>query len=273
MWDVCLIMKRVILAQAGFSSSLEYSLSLIKKAGFDGVFFTMQGALLSEYYINKAYEQNLFVEALHLPYSEDRKIINDLWANNSYAKDALKTLLSGIDLAYNNKIEKVILHASNGYAPPPMTREGINNFKIIAGYCYERGIMLTIENIKKMLYVERLLNDLSDYDIKFCFDIGHARAFTKNLYSKDWSNLFKKVGCVHIHDNYGNKDLHLIPGMGDIKYNRILKDLFKNESLNFTLELYYTGREELYKNITEFQFYKYAYDSIEKLLKEKNENT
>lgn len=255
-----------ILAQSGFDISIEKTAQIICEAGFDGVFLSLNQGEIKSKDVETYKKYGLNIETLHLPYNTPFRLIDELWSNGEYKDYAINVLRQGIDFAYQQGIDTVILHASSGQNPPPITPIGISNFETIADYCLRRQVVLAIENIRRVDYVEVLLTNLIAPNVKFCFDIGHANAFTHNLYSYNWDTLFKKLHCIHIHDNNGIEDQHLIPGMGNIQFDRIVPDLMKyNPTINATLELYYHGREQFYKNMSATNFFQKAYAELKRI--------
>lgn len=258
-------MKKYILAQTGRCINLEDEIKNIAEAVFDGVFLTINQQDLHSNDIKLIRTFGLDIETLHLPYNRPFNLINSLWETGN-AEQAKLILKKGIMLASRNNIQAVVLHASSGYNPPSITDNAIDNFIDIAKYCKSLDVKLTIENIKSMEHLRGLMNVLSLEDVKLCFDLGHANAFTHNLYTDEWNDFLNKVYCMHVHDNDGVNDLHLIPGMGNIKYREILEKILSyNNSINLTLEIYYAGREKFYGEKTISDFYREAYKAAQKL--------
>lgn len=261
-------MKKYILAQpGGFPCSIKDNLIAIKEAGFDGVFFSLEYNGLSSEDIEYARTLGLDVETIHLPYSSG--LITNLWSEEKDAKNSINQLKECVDFAYLNKVKTVILHTVSGYNCPGPNEYGLNNYRQIAEYCKQKGIVLALENNKSLKHLEYLLENLDEFDnVRLCFDIGHANAFTKNLKLEIWDKVLDKVHCLHIHDNDGISDSHLIPFMGTIDIKSWLK-IFrkKNPNINLTLETYCMDRKQFYGELTVQEFYKKAYDAAVELLK------
>lgn len=254
-----------VLLQAGFNNGISESISAVKKAGFKNVFLTLNSDI-TEKEIVEVVESGLLIDNLHLPYNEPYKFLNSLWMRDEETKKAIDILKRCIDIASHNSIGTVVIHASSSKKPPEMSAAGLANFYDLAEYCRTKNIVMAIENIKRIDYVEYLLTNLPLPNVKFCFDIGHANAFTKNLYSHNWDFLLRHLHCVHLHDNDGKSDLHLIPGMGNIKWDFVVPKLKgSKKDLILTAEVYYKGRESFYPNITEDEFYSKIYNSLKKI--------
>lgn len=99
----------------------------------------------------------------------------------------------------------------------------------------EYGVNLAVENLPEMWLtlcsepedIEYLTNEVG---LDFCLDIGHA-------YIADSLEEFLNFSPVnvHIHDNEGDKDLHLPLGEGEINLKRVLRSL-KNFKGNYVIE-------------------------------------
>ena len=90
--------------------------------------------------------------------------------------------------------------------------------------------MITVKEVKKL--VRAIDNPL----LKVCLDTGHANVFHDDL-AADVRLLGNDLATLHVHDNKGNWDQHLIPYMGNIKWDEFLSAL-KEIGYNgcFTLE-------------------------------------
>jgi len=253
----------------GFKESFYEIIDTIKEVGFDGVFLSCEETDLTGNEIEYVKNKGLDIETLHLQYNKPRRFILDLQDNNNLKDDALNILKRNIDLAYKYDIKKVVMHSSSGKTPTRLNNTNINNYIEIVEYCKQKDITICFENIRVSEYQDDLLNYFKDYDnVKACFDIGHANAFTKDLNTKDYSNTFKRLGCVHIHDNDGTFDYHIIPGMGNIDFVKHFKNILKyTNNFNYTLELYlHDDNKMCYKSdMTVKEFYTKAFNAISKI--------
>lgn len=77
--------------------------------------------------------------------------------------------------------------------------------------------------VEEELY--RVLNYFTDSHVTCCWDFGHA----KLTYEDDQAAAIRKMGsrisCVHVHDNYYEKDLHLLPFLGLAKWKELMEAL------------------------------------------------
>ena len=104
-----------------------------------------------------------------------------------------------------------------------MNEEFLGN---LADYAKGYGITVCFENmpftvfpIATVDHCLEMLNRLGRDNLKICLDTGHAAIFE----GSDLSGLVRKIGsrleAVHIHDNMGKEDEHLIPGDGIIDWD------------------------------------------------------
>ena len=90
--------------------------------------------------------------------------------------------------------------------------------------------MSTVKEVKK------LIKEINHPLFKACLDTGHANVFHDNL-ADDVRLLGDDLATLHVHDNKGNWDQHLIPYMGNINWEDFLSALKEIEYKGaFTLE-------------------------------------
>ena len=100
-------------------------------------------------------------------------------------------------------------------------------------------------------------------NIGLCFDSGHNHAHFKD--ELDLKRFKNKIFAVHLHDNKGELDEHLLPFDGTINWNKVIKDLKDNNYDGpITLELCYRNE---YLNMSMEDFYKKGYEIAKKLEK------
>ncbi len=116
--------------------------------------------------------------------------------------------------------------------------DGITRFwKKIADGILDCGSQLVLENVYEH-YPEDILplfESLKDYDVGLCFDVGHMNVYSKTGL-EDWlEKLGPFIKQFHLHDNNGDRDLHLPPGQGDIDFFAVFNFIKKNKPI-LTLE-------------------------------------
>jgi len=93
-------------------------------------------------------------------------------------------------------------------------------------FAKERGAQILLENIPSDLSSpERMLAffEYTRLDLKVCFDTGHAHM--AGGVQSAFQTLRERVAAVHIHDNHGQKDEHLLPFEGEIDWAQTVREL------------------------------------------------
>lgn len=69
-----------------------------------------------------------------------------------------------------------------------------------------------------------LIDSYHDPRIGACWDIGHGNRVYDNQI-RPIKLLGKRIKALHVNDNFGSTDLHLLPFLGDVKWEAIMKVL------------------------------------------------
>lgn len=87
----------------------------------------------------------------------------------------------------------------------------------------------------------RLIDRFPKGKLTCCWDFGHAQvAFGTDGAFEAFKTLFPHISCTHVHDNYYNKDLHLLPFQGNLDWAAHMKYMRENDYKgNFTYEFVY----------------------------------
>ncbi len=216
---------------------IEDKMRLIKDNGFDGIFLMCDDNF--DVNVKLANNHNLYIESAHLPY---RDICNTLWLDNDIGEKYVLSTIDWIKRISEANIKIAVMHLASSPTPPKMNELGFVRLSKIIKCCEEYNIILAMENIRDWNYVFKALEKLNSKNAKICFDLGHANCFTKNIYQLDYKKIVPNIVCLHIHDNFGEKDEHLIPFDGNIEYDFILEKLKKygfNGCLTLELECEY----------------------------------
>jgi len=120
----------------------------------------------------------------------------------------------------------------------------------IAEYAAKFGVQLAVENMKDSIWaLDRILDEVGDdpeeTNLGVCIDIGHANQSSDAGRESVCNYLERYAGQLvhlHLHDNRGEHDDHLIPGEGNVDWPRAFNVLNR---IGFTgtavLEAYQQG--------------------------------
>lgn len=255
----------VVISNDNKNVSIYETIDAIKEAGFKNVFIQWYDSDYKVFEVPQL-EQMQYARSIglnviftHLGYRN----MNDIWLDGEVGERFVQKYLRNLDEMKEQGIELVMMHACVGYDAPEPTKIGLERFRRICDRAKELNIRLAFENTKKPGYLEFLLDNIPYDNIGVCYDCGHDHCHFKDKFNFD--HFKDKIMCIHIHDNYGEIDDHLIPGDGTVDFDYVLDGLKRaNYNSYLTMELCYRN-DYLDMNIVDF--YKKGYDQGLKLIK------
>ncbi len=169
--------------------------------------------------------------SVHAPLSD----INIASLNPRIRDESVKQINETIRISSELGINMVTMHPGHlsplGVLVPEKIGEINKKFvRRIAKTADEHGVTIALENMpnQRITTCHSLseLLEIANSNVKLCFDVGHAN--TNNNISEFLD--YGKFANVHIHDNFGKEDSHLVIGKGNIDFRNVLKRL--NEKYN-----------------------------------------
>lgn len=135
-----------------------------------------------------------------------------------------------IDFAHQLGAGTLILHPSCFGLVEEDDRPDWPEIVRITEYAAKFGVMLAMESMKNSIWtLDRILDEIGDdpeeTNLGICIDIGHANQ--SNDAGRDpITNYLERYASqlihLHLHDNDGERDEHLLPGEGNIDWPRVL---------------------------------------------------
>lgn len=117
-------------------------------------------------------------------------------------------------------------------------------------YCMDCGIRICLENLFDMPgdivlnQWDRLLPQYPKEFLGICLDTGHGFMSWGNQLSEIIKKYGERIYAVHLHDNYGTVDFHLLPGEGAVEWKAVMKALKASAyELPLLLELNSCGQD------------------------------
>jgi len=163
--------------------------------------------------------------------------INAIWENSYDGDHIINTFCSYLDDCKRYEIPTAVLHTTSGKSTPPINQLGLDRFKRLVERAEKNNINIALENVRKPEYVEYIFNNIESDKLKFCYDCGHENCFTPEI---DFLSKYgKRLIALHLHDNDGTCDQHLLPFNGNVKWKHImlkLKELDYKGPLSFELD-------------------------------------
>lgn len=250
----------VVVSNDNAEVSANETIDAIVEAGFKNVFIQWynkdwqpsQAQQLE--YIKKTGLNVLFA---HLGYQK----INTLWEEGKEGDEHILRYQNDLKVCKENGIDLVCMHLTEKDTAPTGFEAGLKRLRAICDTAKELGMRISFENTKVKGYVEYVLEHIQDENVGFCFDCGHYHAHFKD--ELDFKLFEGRIFAVHLHDNHGEKDEHLLPFDGNMDWEATLRHLAEcGYDGPIILELCYR-REYLKMPIVEF--YKKGYELGEKL--------
>ncbi len=230
---------------------------LCKEAGFTVVDYTPGGETWEQQVraLNNASEKlELPIEQSHAPF-------------NRYKKMPMEDYKILLDRAFEAAIrmhnKQIVVHGDDYRVLPGETYDAdkalAEMYELWAPYvekASKHGLAVAFETVfednrakdappdRFTSRLEELISLIDRFDNPYsvcCWDSGHARlAFTRAGMSDAMRALGSRITCTHIHDNYYNRDLHVIPFQGDIDWREQMATLKEiGYKGNLTYELVY----------------------------------
>ncbi|MGH9355702.1 MAG: sugar phosphate isomerase/epimerase family protein [Terriglobia bacterium] len=142
--------------------------------------------------------------------------------------DSMDEVKRAIETAERLPFRFLVTHlglADDDYSPGKFDA-AFSSLEHLKVFARERGVSILIENTPGELGAPERLAEFLRYtrlDLKVCFDTGHAH-LTGGV-QEGFRALKPLIATVHLHDNLGEKDDHLLPFEGDIQWDPLIDSL------------------------------------------------
>ncbi len=249
----------------GFLIPMEERFKLIKEAGFDGVLLWWSDEYAEvdgdkSLHPDLARRNGLFIENIHTPIYRN----NCLWEDGINGDEIKNNLLSCIDDCKRFEIPTAVVHITSGSNPPPCNKIGLDRINYLVEAAERNNVKLALENLRRPEYLGFVFSNIQSEKLGFCYDSGHEYCFTKG------TDLLAEYGArlmaLHLHDNDGTEDQHLIPCEGLIDWKVVLEKLCKAKYPGpFALEVIGESSKNI-GNKDALTFLRRAYESARKYI-------
>jgi sugar phosphate isomerase/epimerase len=203
---------------------IKVTLARIARAGFTHVHWCHEW---TGYYLYSVHEMleirewcdelGLKVKGVHATAGEYNADLKDYTSPNEYSRLAgVELIKNRVDLAHTLNAETIVLHYK---LQEQDFRYALRSFDELEPYCKTRRIKICIENTEGPPdFVRGLFDTLyKRYDRDYmglCFDTGHAFLYCKENCLEYAERYNDRLFMMHIHDNNGKGDDHLLPFAG-----------------------------------------------------------
>lgn len=250
----------VVVSNDNEGVSVFETVDAIKKAGFRNVFvqwYDSPWEISQEEQLAYIGNAGLNVIFAHLGYQN----INDIWREDEAGDRLVERYMNDIANCRKNGIPMVVIHVSSKSKAPAYGETGIGRLKRLAGYAESMNMKIAFENNKIKGYPDYVLENLTGANVGLCFDVGHWHAhFNDEL---DFEKFRNRIFAVHLHDNFGKDDEHLMPFDGTVDWHYAMSKIADcGYDGPITLEICYHGK---YTGEPLEDFYKRGFEIGERL--------
>ena len=249
----------------GYRLPMPQRFKLIASTGFNNVMLWWGDQFsgedgLKEKLPDLARSAGLFVENIHTDFEN----ANSFWIDDATGQAVYERYMKDVEDCRTFNIPAMVVHLSSGDEQPRLPDNiGLERLKKIVGKAEKCDVNIAVENMRIIGPLDFVFEKIDSPKLTLCYDSGHENCLTKKV------DVLKKHGdrlnCLHLHDNDGVTDQHMIPGEGTINWNELAKKLKDcNFNGSVTLEVY-NDFPEKYKNYSAEQFLSRAYDRAKEI--------
>ena len=226
---------------------LENAIKAIKAAGFDGIDFsfkdkTGRAFLLDENWDEIAWRIRKALDAGGLVCNQTHAPMDFSAACKLCPKTPeMERIIRAFRFSQILGAKTVVVHAVTDVKPVDFIPYNLRFYKLLEPYAKAAIVKIAVENLFKFdakfhrfegvfetgEKLSSFVQKLRSPQFVACVDTGHA-ALTGTPPEKLIAGMNKSlVKCVHLHDNDGKDDLHLLPYSGVLDWDEILSSLKK----------------------------------------------
>ncbi len=244
-----------------YQHPLQQRLQMIKRVGFDAVSLWWGDELGDKNcQPEMARKQGLDIDYVHAPCSNP----NDLWIDGLNGDDYLRTILSCIDDCKRHAIPTVVMHITRLSSKPEITQIGLERIKRMVDSAEKNQIKLALENLDSIQHLDYVYKNIKSNCLGFCYDSGHE--YFNHRDADCLTRYGDKLFAVHLDDNCGDDDTHLLPYDGNINWNSVRQKLKIFREIRYlTLEVDFNRKHEkssLYQGLSAEEFLALAYKRV-----------
>jgi len=139
--------------------------------------------------------------------------------------DAVDEVKRALEIAETVPFQFLVQHVATSRQPadPRNLDAAFSSLEHLVLFAKQRGVTIAIENTpNEFCSAESLVGLIKQTrlnDLRFCFDIGHAHIGEGVPAAFDLMR--DRVVTVHLHDNSGEKDEHLLPFEGTVDWDAV----------------------------------------------------
>jgi sugar phosphate isomerase/epimerase len=175
------------------------------------------------------------LDSLHAPTSKDSSATRESGQPLSICEvekvrriEAMDEFKRAIDVSEDLPFSRMVLHmgGSRETADPRKRDAAFSTLEHLVLHAHHSGVTLAVENTTSEMgdpaYLRAFVDETRLTGLRFNFDVGHANLAdgpAEERLEKSFAPMKELVASVHLHDNHGDKDEHLLPYEGSIDWS------------------------------------------------------
>ncbi len=136
----------------------------------------------------------------------------------------------------------------HGYVFERWRANAVTTWRDLSALAAQYGAPIMLENTYETSPKAHIavLQELDSAAVGFCLDVGHLGAFAKTSWQEWLPTMLPWLGQLHLHDNSGDKDQHLAPGLGTFDFPGLF-DFLRAHDCHPLITLEPHSREDLWQ--------------------------
>lgn len=164
---------------------------------------------------------------------------NYLWSDSKSEQSIIQQELSAaLSFCKKHQIPNLVMHLSTGKNPPPTNQTGLRLIRELVKQAESQGVTIAVENTEHHTnnYLDFVFTNIKSPNLGFCYDSSHD-AIASDYRGQSLERWGSRLATTHFSDNHGINDDHLLPGYGNIDWQKIMKQFPKNYQGSLMLEV------------------------------------
>ena len=226
-----IIMRKSMYIGYDLSKRSEHRAKAIKESGFSHTVLWWGTEGKNRFEQVKICERlDLAIENAHTAFDN----INSMWLEGEEGEGITEYLINSVAEARDCGIPVLVVHLSSSFTPPPVGTLGLSRYSRICEEADKKGVIIAFENLRRVDYLDYIMENIAATSKAFCFDCGHEFLYNEGIGVLE--KYASRLTAVHIHDNFGKVDDHMLPFEGRIDWAALTRRLARLER-NFTISL------------------------------------
>ena len=240
---------------------------MIREAGFDATSLWWGGGYDEDRHRQPeaARRAGLDVDYIHAPCENP----NSFWLDGIDGDEYLNVLQSCVDDCHVHEVPTVVIHLTGLSSRPEVTPLGLERMKRLLEHAEKMQVNLALENMNSIPHLDCIYANLQSDRLGFCYDSGHE--FFNHPDADCLSRYGDKLFVVHLADNLGDHDTHLLPGDGGIDWESVRQKLKTCRPIKYySLEVDFNKQHErsrAYLNLSPEEFLALAHQRVQAIAK------